>query len=42
MEDLDHTILYTLLFSPQIRAVELIYETDFRRERIVYTNGTPV
>ncbi len=42
MEDLDHTILYTLLFSPQIRAVELIYETDFRRERIIYTNGTPV
>lgn len=42
MEDLDHTILYTLLFSPQIRTVELIYETDFRRERIVYTNGTPV
>ena len=41
MEDLDHTILYTLLFSPQIRAVELIYETDFRRERIIYTNGTP-
>lgn len=42
MEDLDHTILYTLLFSPQIKKIELIYETSFRKERIVYTNGKPI
>ena len=41
MEDLDHTILYTLLFSPQIEKVELIYETSSRKEQIVYTNGKP-
>lgn len=41
MEDLDHTILYILLFSPQISTVELIYDTCFRKERIVYTNGKP-
>lgn len=41
MEDLDHTILYILLFSPQISTVELIYDTCFRKERIIYTNGEP-
>lgn len=38
MNDLGNMILYILLFSSQIKKVELIYDTEDQKENIVYTS----